>query len=282
MAFDYRPLLLRSVPLRHVLLAVHRLMGRDAITVARPMCHLCGARAGFAGALGHTLFREARCNACGASLRTADTARLVVRTLLGEDLPLASAAPRLAAFTILEGQAAGPLHRHLSGSPGYTCFEYWPEVPPGDYKDGVMCNDFERLTFADETFDMVISQDVFEHLPHPDRALAEIARVLKPNGAYVFTVPLHEGRATRSREGLPAVAHLDPLRDGAPVYTDWGDDLPVLCARHGLITTRHDLHRFHQPAEITDVDATYEAYRTTAPMAYYRYNSVVFVALKRR
>ena len=38
----------------------------------------------------------------------------------------------------------------------------------------------EKMLFADSTFDFVFSLNVMEHIPHPDRALLEIYRVLKP------------------------------------------------------------------------------------------------------
>ena len=40
----------------------------------------------------------------------------------------------------------------------------------------------DALPFADDTFDAVISQAVFEHLQYPEWAVAEIRRVLKPGG----------------------------------------------------------------------------------------------------
>jgi len=42
-------------------------------------------------------------------------------------------------------------------------------------------NIFE-LPFPDETFDVVFSQTVLFHVPHPEKALAEIKRVLRPGG----------------------------------------------------------------------------------------------------
>jgi SAM-dependent methyltransferase len=38
------------------------------------------------------------------------------------------------------------------------------------------------LPFADESFDVVFSQTVLFHVPHPEKALAEIKRVLRPGG----------------------------------------------------------------------------------------------------
>lgn len=43
----------------------------------------------------------------------------------------------------------------------------------------------EKLLFADETFDIVISVNAFEHIGDPGRALSEIRRVLK-RGGYAF------------------------------------------------------------------------------------------------
>jgi SAM-dependent methyltransferase len=42
--------------------------------------------------------------------------------------------------------------------------------------------DGENLPFRSESFDLVIVTQVFEYLPRPDRAAAEILRVLKPGG----------------------------------------------------------------------------------------------------
>ena len=40
----------------------------------------------------------------------------------------------------------------------------------------------EALTFADESFDVVVSRNLTWNLPHPDKAYAEWARVMKPGG----------------------------------------------------------------------------------------------------
>jgi SAM-dependent methyltransferase len=45
------------------------------------------------------------------------------------------------------------------------------------------------LPFADATFDVVVSFDVFEHIPDTDAHLREVRRVLKPGGAYLIQTP---------------------------------------------------------------------------------------------
>jgi SAM-dependent methyltransferase len=63
----------------------------------------------------------------------------------------------------------------------------------------------ERLTFADGSFDIVVTSDVMEHVRLEDRAHREIYRILRPGGFYVFTVP-----HLRDRETIVRVQITDP------------------------------------------------------------------------
>jgi ubiquinone/menaquinone biosynthesis C-methylase UbiE len=47
--------------------------------------------------------------------------------------------------------------------------------------------DVEQLPFADQTFDLVVSRYSAHHWPHPQRALREFARVLRPGGRLVLS-----------------------------------------------------------------------------------------------
>lgn len=49
------------------------------------------------------------------------------------------------------------------------------------------------LPFADEVFDWIVCTEVLEHIPHPQHALAEFHRVLKPGGQAYITTPLSWG-----------------------------------------------------------------------------------------
>lgn len=45
------------------------------------------------------------------------------------------------------------------------------------------------IPFRDETFDMAMSQEVFEHIPDPYNSLREVARVLKPGAMFYLQLP---------------------------------------------------------------------------------------------
>lgn len=46
-----------------------------------------------------------------------------------------------------------------------------------------------NMPFSDNSFDIVISSEVIEHVENPEKAIAEISRVLKPNGIAIITTP---------------------------------------------------------------------------------------------
>ena len=118
----------------------------------------------------------------------------------------------------------------------FTCSEYFDDVPPGDRQGGVLCQDVQRLTFGDGSFDICTSTEVFEHVPDDRRGFAEIRRVLAPGGAFMFTVPLSDSPRTVERavlaEGgvrhiLPPTYHHDRIRgrEQVLVYRDYGQDI---------------------------------------------------------
>jgi SAM-dependent methyltransferase len=63
------------------------------------------------------------------------------------------------------------------------------ELDPARDRVGVAQGDALALPFADATFDRVIASEVLEHIPDDERAMAELARVLRPGGTMAVTVP---------------------------------------------------------------------------------------------
>ncbi len=50
-------------------------------------------------------------------------------------------------------------------------------------------DDVYKLPFEDKKFDVVIMNEVIEHIPEPEKALKEIGRVLKMDGKLIITTP---------------------------------------------------------------------------------------------
>ena len=77
--------------------------------------------------------------------------------------------------------------------------------------DTVAC-DAEDLPFDDESFDLVLGHAVLHHLPHLDRAFAELRRVLRPGGQLAFA-----GEPSRTGDRIAAYPKRAALRT-APLW----------------------------------------------------------------
>lgn len=62
-------------------------------------------------------------------------------------------------------------------------------LAPNDVRTPLVQADATLLPFADSSFDGVICSETIEHIPHDDSAISEIARVLRPEGILLMTVP---------------------------------------------------------------------------------------------
>ena len=52
----------------------------------------------------------------------------------------------------------------------------------------ILC-DITSIPVENNSYDYILCTEVFEHLPAPDKALKEFARILKPNGKLLLTAP---------------------------------------------------------------------------------------------
>lgn len=200
-----------------------------------------------------------RCARCGSSLRSAGLAGAIVAAVnaatgtRATHLATLFRDPRARSLAIAEINSAGNLHRYLARCPGLRHSEFGSRTLPSE--------DLMALSYADASFDLVVTSDTLEHVPELDRALAEIRRVLKPGAAHVFSVPVVSDRATRRRARLGAdgkVVHLLPASyHGAPgddatdflVFHEFGADFESRCAAAGFaVEARRDAHN---PALVT-------------------------------
>ena len=130
----------------------------------------------------------------------------------------------------------------------YTASQYFPGVESGAEHQGWRCENLEALSFADNSIDLHLSQDVMEHIFAPNLAFKEIARTLRPGGMHIFTVPLvnkskpTEICAEMSEDGtirhlLEPEYHGSPVSEGVLVTRRWGYDICDYIFKHaGLFT----------------------------------------------
>jgi SAM-dependent methyltransferase len=66
------------------------------------------------------------------------------------------------------------------------------DIDPRGLEPGGVCGSAMALPFADETFDVACAFDVVEHCDPESLALEELARVLKPGGRLLISVPAYQ------------------------------------------------------------------------------------------
>jgi SAM-dependent methyltransferase len=116
------------------------------------------------------------------------------------------------------------------------------QAPPGAGSAAVS-GDATVLPFADDSFDRVIAAEVFEHILDDQRAMNEVARVLRPGGVLAVTVPAW--LPERICWGLSREYHEVP---GGHVRIYTRLELEAKLRRAGLaIGGHHHAHGLHSP-----------------------------------
>ena len=91
--------------------------------------------------------------------------------------------------------------------------------------EAVEVGDAEALTYADNSFDVVVAQYVVSAVPHPIRALNEFARVYRPGGEIIVTTRVSADKGVRGaieKKLMPVTSRMG-FRTEFPfsLYTDW-------------------------------------------------------------
>ncbi len=145
--------------------------------------------------------------------------------------------------------ASATFNQHQLVGSEYLGYEY----EGGATVKGIRHEDVENLSFSDDYFDLIMSNDVFEHVPNPAKAFSECARVLKPGGVMLATIPFHSASdlsVTRARINAGKLEHVlspayhgNPVSaDGSLVFTDFGWDLIALAKEVGFLDVSVDVY----------------------------------------
>lgn len=212
---------------------------QTAVKSYKGKCCVCDNYVEFAHS--HYAIRESfRCPDCRASIRQREIARLVAVEISDKDLSIEKIFKEhlssLDEISFYEPGIIGSARERWSRLPGYVNSYLFPEVALGTYHDGIRNENLEALTFRDSCFDIVVTQDILEHVRHPWEALNEIFRVLKPGGVHIFSIPVLDPLPKMSRYRVDTTGDEDIFLvepryhtsgDGGKslVYTDFGYDI---------------------------------------------------------
>lgn len=134
----------------------------------------------------------------------------------------------------------------------------------GQYEE-VYLTPAEDMPFADDSFDLVFSNCVLEHIEGLDSLLKHVGRILKPGGQFIFTVPSEEFYDAiliprvlrwlgmpRKREGY--IAHLDRRLEMRNLLTlgEWRTRL----SRIGLVIEEEVPYATRWAASLWEIIAT--------------------------
>jgi SAM-dependent methyltransferase len=177
---------------------------------ARVACNVCGWRGRrfltHCGA-GYVNY-DAFCPRCMCYPRHRGFAELLENGLGREIEALRARGGRRLLFAPEPGMAT-LLSRHVSGLEGDDIRRINELV--------VQVEDIQQLSFADDSVDFFSCFHVVEHVPDDRKALAELVRVLHPEGLGVFNVPITFGR----KETI-AFGRANPLANGH--WFDFGEE----------------------------------------------------------
>lgn len=105
--------------------------------------------------------------------------------------------------------------------PRFVGSEYTEEKDKRDWLFPIPFEDLLNLSFPDNTFDLVSTNEVLEHVPSIDLAMTEIHRVLKPGAWHIGTCPfdfMKEESTVRARLSNGQIEHLmEPEYHGNPM-----------------------------------------------------------------
>ncbi len=222
-------------------------------------CQVCCAIARFTiDPPGNASTREGlNCSACGCNARQRAATALLLDAIGSKSHP-----------RVYATEQASPLHialrrrmRGLRGSEFVASVTRRLRLSQWLWRQGVFewihREDVTALSFGDAQLDAVVTLDVLEHVPDFATALREFARVLRPGGTLVLTVPFYADRVESRRLATvrpdggvehhqPPEYHGDPLGSGVLCFHHFGWDLLDAMRAAGFETA--EAVRVHDPA----------------------------------
>jgi SAM-dependent methyltransferase len=198
-------------------------------------CNVCGSRTIFICIDPSSLRGNMFCIFCQSLARKRHVASAIIREMALDIKSIGDIMKKGMNLKVYSTDVNDSFHKILSGYEGFLCSVFLPDIKAGtQLARRVFCQDIERLTFDDDSFDLVITEDVFEHVRNYENGLKEVHRVLREGGRHIFTIPFWFDRPTVTRidtsgkedvDVLPREYHGGPIHGQCLVYRDFGIDL---------------------------------------------------------
>lgn len=125
-----------------------------------------------------------------------------------------------------------------------------------------------NLPYPNESFDLIVSRMVFEHLPDPATSVAELKRVLKPGGWIAAVTPNKWGYVALASRMVPNALHARVLKNVQPGRKE-EDIFPT----HYRLNSATDLRHHFEP------ECTLHLCRTSSEPAYHFGSAAVYRAM---
>ncbi len=214
-------------------------------------CNICGKSTIFICIDAKTVRNNMYCPFCKSSSRKRHVAKLLINKVIPDISSLAEVLSNkhldnLDKLNIYNADVNDAFYHALHSATSYYCSSYVPNVEIGtEIREQVFCQDLEKLTFASEEFDVVITEDVFEHIRDYEKAFREVYRVLKTGGYHIFTIPCFFDKPTLVRVDtsgeedihlLPPEYHGDKIRGKILAYRTFGIDIFAILEKIGFET----------------------------------------------
>jgi SAM-dependent methyltransferase len=198
---------------------------------------------------------HAVCIRCHSVSRHRGVALCVLRTFSEMGITRLSDFARLPDIKVLNTSASSPISRALGHASNILNTEYFDDCASGQSRNGIPCQNLENLALDSCALDLVITEDVFEHVKDIEKGFSEVHRVLNKGGYHIFTIPFFFAQPTRhlfEKKAdayvpivLPIEYHGDGVRGTIPAYHHIGYDMFDMLRKIGFDTAVH-FSEFHE------------------------------------
>jgi SAM-dependent methyltransferase len=208
-------------------------------------CNICGRLTIFICTDLKTARNNMFCIFCNSYSRKRHVAQLILREIIKENCSI-SEIPKKRNIKIYNTDIKDAFFKVLHNYDQYYCSAFLPDVDPGkQISERAFCQNIEKISFDDESFDLVITEDVFEHIRDYEKGFREIFRILYIGGYHIFSVPCYFYKPTIHRvytfgdddmHILPPEYHGDGIRGKILAYRTFGIDIFDLLRKIGFET----------------------------------------------